>query len=209
MCAYAATAPSVRSGPARHDTDEPAATPPAVPAADLAAMRQTLARLGFQCVAGVSAARFEAADATSVLAASGYLHGVDAETGQFPHAHDSLLRTLASLVQPALDGAAFEEQAPDQENGPYRLVAYLDGKRYQIEVGLHGHRLSIRDSGDGFDTALAAQRYTASLKQSVKQGGGAGLGLFLIRRICERFGWRLHLESSTPQGALAIIDFHA
>ncbi|MCC8537353.1 sensor histidine kinase [Xanthomonas axonopodis pv. poinsettiicola] len=77
----------------------------------------------------------------------------------------------------------------------------------QIEVSLHGHRLSIRDSGDGFDTALAAQRYTASLKQSVKQGGGAGLGLFLTRRICERFGWRLHLESSTTQGTLAIIDF--
>lgn len=77
----------------------------------------------------------------------------------------------------------------------------------QIEVSLHAHRLSIRDSGDGFDTALAAQRYTASLKQSVKQGGGAGLGLFLTRRICERFGWRLHLESSAAQGTLAVIDF--
>ncbi|MEA5123617.1 hypothetical protein [Xanthomonas floridensis] len=124
--------PMCESGPAPHDTDEHAATPPAVSAADLAAMRQTLAGLGFHRVAGLADARFEAADATSVLAASGYIHGFDAETGQFPNAHDSLLRTLAPLVQPALDGAVFEEQAPDQESGPYRLVAYLDGKRYHM-----------------------------------------------------------------------------
>ncbi|MCD0279186.1 HAMP domain-containing histidine kinase [Xanthomonas melonis] len=77
----------------------------------------------------------------------------------------------------------------------------------EIEVSVCDHRLRIRDSGEGFDTALAAQRYTESLKQSVKQGGGAGLGLFLTRRICERFGWRLHLESSAAQGTLAMIDF--
>ena len=40
-----------------------------------------------------------------------------------------------------------------------------------------------------------------------EQGGGAGLGLFLTRRICERFGGRLHLESSAAQGTLAVIDF--
>lgn len=52
------------------------------------------------------------------------------------------------------------------------------------------------------------QRYTASLKHSVKQGGGSGLGLFLTQRICERFGWRLHLESTIAEGTLAMIDFN-
>jgi signal transduction histidine kinase len=78
----------------------------------------------------------------------------------------------------------------------------------EIRVSLVAHRLYIRDSGEGFDTAQAAERYTASLKHSVKQGGGSGLGLFLTRRICERFGWRLHLESTIAEGTLAMIDFN-
>lgn len=77
-----------------------------------------------------------------------------------------------------------------------------------IRVSLIKHTLCIRDSGEGFDTALAAERYTASLKHSVKQGGGSGLGLFLTQRICERFGWRLHLESTIAEGTLAMIDFN-
>jgi signal transduction histidine kinase len=78
----------------------------------------------------------------------------------------------------------------------------------EIRVSLVKDRLYIRDSGEGFDTAKAAEHYTASLRYSVKQGGGSGLGLFLTRRICERFGWRLHLESSIPEGTLAMIDFN-
>ncbi|MCC8553791.1 hypothetical protein [Xanthomonas hortorum] len=46
------------------------------------------------------------------------------------------------------------------------------------------------------------------MKHSVKQGGGSGLGLFLTQRICERFGWRLHLESTIAEGTLAMIDFN-
>lgn len=78
----------------------------------------------------------------------------------------------------------------------------------EIRVSLVKDRLYIRDSGEGFDTAKAAEHYTASLRYSVKQGGGSGLGLFLTRRICERFGWRLHLESSIAEGTLAMIDFN-
>lgn len=78
----------------------------------------------------------------------------------------------------------------------------------EIHVSLINNKLYIRDTGEGFDTAKAAEHYTASLKHSVKQGGGSGLGLFLTRRICERFGWRLHLESTIAEGTLAMIDFN-
>jgi signal transduction histidine kinase len=76
-----------------------------------------------------------------------------------------------------------------------------------ISVSLAGGRLCIRDSGAGFDTIQAAQRYTESLQQPGTQGGGSGLGLFLTRRICERFGWRLQLESSLTDGTSAVIVF--
>jgi signal transduction histidine kinase len=76
-----------------------------------------------------------------------------------------------------------------------------------ISVGIAGKCLSIQDSGTGFDTVAAARRYTESLRDSTKQGGGQGLGLFLTRRICERFGWTLEISSSPDQGTLARLHF--
>jgi signal transduction histidine kinase len=79
----------------------------------------------------------------------------------------------------------------------------------QICVSLADRVLCIRDSGLGFDTTRAAHRFTASLKQPGKRPGGSGLGLFLTQRICERFGWRLTLESSASTGTSASIFFGA
>lgn len=77
----------------------------------------------------------------------------------------------------------------------------------EIHVSIADGKLCIRDSGSGFDTAQVASRYTESLKQSGSRAGGAGLGLFLTQRICERFGWRLTLESSLSDGTSATIYF--
>lgn len=73
-----------------------------------------------------------------------------------------------------------------------------------IHVSIAGGKLCIRDSGSGFDVAQAAYRFTESLKQHAKRTGGSGLGLFLTQRICERFGWRLVLDSSATGTAATI-----
>jgi signal transduction histidine kinase len=36
---------------------------------------------------------------------------------------------------------------------------------------------------------------------------GAGVGLSLVKRICDRYGWRISLESMEGQGTTARIDF--
>jgi signal transduction histidine kinase len=77
----------------------------------------------------------------------------------------------------------------------------------EIRVSLQNGKLCIRDSGPGFDATQVAQRFTESLKQPGKRAEGSGLGLFLTQRICERFGWRLTLESSHAMGTSATIHF--
>lgn len=77
----------------------------------------------------------------------------------------------------------------------------------EVRLSVREGVLLIRDTGIGFDTALVAQRYTQSLKQSGPKAGAAGLGLFLTQRICERFNWRLELISSASNGTSASIDF--
>jgi len=76
-----------------------------------------------------------------------------------------------------------------------------------IVVGLAGGRLRVQDSGAGFDTVAAARRYTQALRESAKQGGGQGLGLFLTRRICERFGWTMRITSDLARGTSVELIF--
>lgn len=130
------------SGPQNnsHSLDLPA--PPKPAASDVSVMRQKLADAGFPGMADTPAQSFDSADATSMLAVAGHVYAFDAETDQFPNEHDALLRKLAPLVQPALADTVFEEQFPDAEDGPYRLIAYLDGKRYQMQA---------RNLGDWYD----------------------------------------------------------
>jgi len=36
--------------------------------------------------------------------------------------------------------------------------------------------------------------------------GGSGMGLYLVRRICDRYGWQVNLESDT-EGTTATVLF--
>jgi hypothetical protein len=92
--------------------------------------------MGFEKVARVDPAAVESPDAESLLIAAGQAHRFDVETDRYPNAHDSLLRQLATLPEPSLHDALFEEIAPgiDSESEPYRLIAHANGRRYATEA---------------------------------------------------------------------------
>ena len=134
---------------------------------------------------------------------------------------DSLVMVLIDDHQHLLDGKSaqfvVEELQPLSVDSPEAILRIVVGNllrnaaenSYQgaIRVKLEEGRLSIQDSGAGFDTVDAARRYTQALRDSTKQGGGQGLGLFLTRRICERFGWTLKMSSNPSHGTLAEMTF--
>lgn len=134
---------------------------------------------------------------------------------------DSLLMVLIDDHQHLLDGKrahfVVEELQALCVDCPEAIVRIVVGNllrnaaenSYQgaIRITLAGGRLSIQDSGEGFDTVAAARRYTQALRDSTKQGGGQGLGLFLTRRVCERFGWTLRITSNPSHGTLAEMTF--
>lgn len=53
------------------------------------------------------------------------------DTNQFPSEHEGLASRLASLAGPGLAGVAFDEVPPADDDGPYRLRAWIDGYRYE------------------------------------------------------------------------------
>lgn len=92
----------------------------------------------------------EGSDAASMLTEAGHAYWFDVETGTFPNQHDSLLRSLADLIQPTLAGVVFEEVAPEYDedadandvDGVYLLRAYVDGQLLETQA---------EDLGDWYD----------------------------------------------------------
>jgi hypothetical protein len=115
-----------------------------------------LAALGFPKVQSLDIAALDSDAPEMLLLAAGHAHWFDVETGMYPNEHDSLLRTLAGLVEPALVDAIFEEQLPAHESdgSPYTLTAYLGGKRY---------RTPAENLGDWYDVAAILRLLNAML----------------------------------------------
>jgi signal transduction histidine kinase len=66
-------------------------------------------------------------------------------------------------------------------------------------------RLSVEDDGGGMDqeTLSRAQEPFFTTKA---EGGGMGLGLFLVSSIVERLGGRFELRSKKGEGTRAVVD---
>ena len=77
-----------------------------------------------------------------------------------------------------------------------------------VEIDLHRGVIAVTDSGSGFSPAEAARRYRDSLRQHAPMRG-QGLGLFLIGRICDRFGWKLAIDATATGGTRATLDVNA
>ncbi len=70
----------------------------------------------------------------------------------------------------------------------------------EIRIIRDGGKLLVIDSGAGIDEALRAN----VTRRAVKSAGspGLGLGLSIVERLCQRYGWQFELSSS-PQGTTA------
>jgi signal transduction histidine kinase len=76
-----------------------------------------------------------------------------------------------------------------------------------VTLRLEADRISVQDTGSGMrpeELARALERYYKG-----PSSAGAGVGLSLVKRICDRYGWRISLESEAGQGTKAEIIFSA
>lgn len=78
--------------------------------------------------------------------------------------------------------------------------------RGQIHIELDDTGLTVSDTGRGI-SAQALPRVADRHYRSV--GGGEGIGLSLVRRICERYGWSMKIDSELNQGTRVRLDFAA
>ena len=64
-----------------------------------------------------------------------------------------------------------------------------------------GHELVVTNAG-----TLPTENLSAAPRRFTTHPGGHGMGLYLVRRICERYGWEIKLENSA-RGVTARVGF--
>jgi signal transduction histidine kinase len=123
-------------------------------------------------------------------------------------------------VQPLLDGKPVQlrvvKRAEPELHAPSRVLAVMVGNllsnacqytdRGDIEVRIEQDRVSVRDTGIGMSRETL-QRAFDPFYRADQDLGGMGLGLSVVRRLGERFGWPVVLESVPGSGTLATIQF--
>jgi len=84
--------------------------------------------------------------------------------------------------------------------------AFLYTRQGEIVVTIDEHRVSIRDSGVGMGEQVLENVYKPFFRgQSDSQGHG--LGLSIVKRFCNRFGWTLKMVSSPGKGTEVSVHF--
>ena len=75
-----------------------------------------------------------------------------------------------------------------------------------IRVNFSQSRLSISDSGIGIEPSYLPLLYERFFRGSTR-GEGLGIGLAIVKRICDHYGWRIEVESTPGHGATFYITF--
>lgn len=74
----------------------------------------------------------------------------------------------------------------------------------KIRIAVNSTSLTISDTGEGIPADKLQEVFDRSY---TTKAGGTGLGLNLVRRICDRFHWQIDIESDSGAGTTVKISF--
>ena len=102
-------------------------------------------------------------------------------------------------------------------DAPERVLAILVGNllrnafsytdRGEVDVSIDADKVVIRDTGVGIAPDRLAEVYRPFVRGESAQRGGHGVGLSIVRRLSDRFGWPVKIESQPGVGTRVEITF--
>ncbi len=78
-----------------------------------------------------------------------------------------------------------------------------------VQIRVQPGRVLVEDSGPGIKPDEAEHLFERGVRGEGVKGAGAGLGLAIVRRLCDLYGWRVRLAPRPQGGAEAILEFDA
>ncbi|MDQ3618345.1 MAG: HAMP domain-containing histidine kinase [Pseudomonadota bacterium] len=80
-------------------------------------------------------------------------------------------------------------------------------ERGRIEVRAGPGRIEVRDSGIGMSAEVLAKVFNPFYRVDIACEESKGMGLSIVRRLGDRFGWPVTLQSAQGEGTVATIRF--
>mgnify|MGYP003439713634 FL=1 len=80
---------------------------------------------------------------------------------------------------------------------------YTDEGRIDISIGQG--RIAVSDTGIGMDNEQLAKVFDMFYRGENSNRSGKGIGMSLVKRFCDRFGWRIELSSDLGHGTTATL----
>jgi signal transduction histidine kinase len=109
------------------------------------------------------------------------------------------VRTDASLELPVDRGLVYVMVSNLVRNA----FSYTDAGT--VRILQDARQLVVEDSGRGIPGDALDQVFLRHFRGAASEG--AGIGLFLVKRICDRYGWRIRLDSGESRGTSVTVAF--
>ena len=123
---------------------------------------------------------------------------------QRPHAANKPIAVRVEIEQPLETVAPSSVVAVALSNLVGNAFKYTQAGEVIVTVG-HG-RVTVEDTGPGIKPEDADKLFERGVR-GTEVGKGGGLGLAIVRRLCELYGWRVSLAPRPQGGATATLEF--
>jgi len=84
---------------------------------------------------------------------------------------------------------------------------YTQHGEVTVTIGSEPGKVTVEDTGPGIKPEDAEKLFQRGVRGEEATGKGAGLGLAIVRRLCELYDWRVSLAPRPQGGAVATLDF--
>jgi signal transduction histidine kinase len=78
----------------------------------------------------------------------------------------------------------------------------------EVRIVVHADRVDVEDTGPGLSAEDAARLFERGYRGSYAGGtAGGGIGLSIVRRLCDLYGWTVSIAPRAERGAVATLVF--
>ncbi len=123
---------------------------------------------------------------------------------QRPHLGNKPVQVRVDIEEPLATAAPSSVVSVALGNLIGNAFKYTQAGEVVVTVG-HG-RVAVEDTGPGIAPDDAEKLFERGVR-GTSAGKGAGLGLAIVRRLCELYGWRVSLAPRPQGGAVATLEF--